>query len=175
MAEHQLRPTWQDTWLRVAEDVSLRSLCSRDRVGAVIVDYRNRIVSTGYNGPPEDFEHHGQPCVEWCARAQRGADDKLVFMRGMPDDRQPLAADYSDCPSLHAESNALMVCDRSVREGGTIYVTSHVCFTCAKLIANSGLARVVVRPRWSAAHRESQTGYVFLERCGLDVKVLNVL
>ena len=47
------------------------------------------------------------------------------------------------CPTLHAEANALSVCDRSQREGGTMYVTSAPCFPCAKLIANSGLARLV--------------------------------
>jgi deoxycytidylate deaminase len=49
------------------------------------------------------------------------------------------------CPTLHAEANALSVCDRSQREGGTIYVTSAPCFSCAKLITNSGLTRVVYR------------------------------
>lgn len=47
------------------------------------------------------------------------------------------------CVSLHAEANALVVCDRTQRELGTIYTTSIPCYDCAKLIANSGLARVV--------------------------------
>lgn len=162
MTDLGLRPSWDTTWLEVARSVARRSLCDRDRVGAVIVDYRNRIVSTGYNNPPADFNHHGRSCKTWCARG--GADPlTTVDLRKM---------DYSDCPSLHAEANALMVCDRVVREGGTIYITSHVCFTCAKLIANSGLSRVVVQPQHSATHRDSPTGYVFLERCGLTVEVL---
>lgn len=170
------RPSWDAVWLDVADVVATRSLCDRDQVGSVIVDYRNRIISTGYNGSPEGFVHHGRSCRTWCARAAQHEDVEYeiravdgTIVREVP------APDYSDCPSLHAEANALMVCDRTVREGGTIYVTSHVCFTCAKLIANSGLERVVVRPRHPATHRDSPTGYVFLERCGIVVEVLDVL
>lgn len=93
----------------------------------------------------------------------------------MPAQRAPLAADYSDCYSAHSEANALMVCDRSVREGGTIYVTSHICFTCAKLIANSGLTLAVVRPQAAHLHRNADASYEFLDRCGVAVEVLDVL
>lgn len=62
-----------------------------------------------------------------------------------------------------------MESDRSKREGGTIYVTSHVCFGCAKLIANSGLARVVVSTTDEHAHRNPQASYRFLIECGIKV------
>jgi dCMP deaminase len=143
----------------VARAVACRSLCSRDRVGAVIVDYRNRIISTGYNGSPEGFTHNDQPCHVWCARAVSGGGD----------------SEYGTCPALHAEANALMVCDRVVREGGTIYVTSDVCISCAKLIANSGLERVIVQPTQEMPHRNAGTGYSLLRSCGLDVEILDVL
>lgn len=170
-----VRTSWDDTWLLVASAVACRSLCSRDRVGAVIVDQRNRIVATGYNGPPEGFTHNGQRCTEWCPRAMVADAARPVLGAGMPDQRRGLAADYSDCPSLHAEANSLMVCERTVREGGTIYVTSHVCLSCAKLIANSGLTRAVVQPRHEHAHRDSSSGYAFLERCDIEVEVRDVL
>lgn len=85
-----------------------------------------------------------------------------------------LSTDYSDCPTLHAEANALSVCDRAQREGGTIYTTSHICFPCAKLIANSGLSTVVIRPAKIAEHRTPQNSYDFLESCGLTVVVLEM-
>lgn len=63
-----------------------------------------------------------------------------------------------------------MMSDRSLREGGTIYVTSHVCFGCAKLIANSGITRVVVSTEEEArAYRNPQASYRFLQECGLEV------
>lgn len=153
------RPTWDQTWLNVATVVAQRSLCVRDQVGAVIVDPRNRIVATGFNGPPSGFVHNGQPCAHWCKR---------VMMAQMSE-KHGLALDYSDCPSSHAESNALSVCDRSVREGGIIYVTSQVCFGCAKMIANSGLSQVVIRETPKRDYRDPDKSYDFLEKCGITV------
>lgn len=150
------RPTWDDTWMQVARTVAQRSLCERDKVGAVIVSKTNRLLETGYNGPPAGFQTDGVGCSSWCTRAMHVASR--------------LAPDYSDCPSLHAEANALMRGDRSAREGGTIYVTSGVCFGCAKLIANSGLALVVVSSTAPASvHRNCENTYRFLEQCGLTV------
>jgi dCMP deaminase len=151
------RPTWDEYWVQAARNAATRSLCSRDQVGAVIVDVHNEVISTSWNGPASGFEHHDQPCVLWCARAQKDQD----FDPG-----------YNDCPSLHAESNALMMSDKTRRRGGTIYVTSHVCFPCSKLVANSGLSRLVVAPAHDHAHRDPGRGYTLLLNCGMKVDVL---
>jgi dCMP deaminase len=151
------RSSWDETWLNVADVVARRSLCVRDQVGAVIVNVSNRIVATGYNGPPRGFTHSNLPCRAWCQRAAlTNRDEKLN-------------SDYTDCPSSHAELNGLSVCDRSAREGGTIYVTSDVCFGCAKVIANSGLRRVVVRRRERGTHRNPERSYELLTNCELEV------
>lgn len=153
------RPTWDETWLAVAHTVARRSLCVRDQVGAVIVNDHNRVVSVGYNGPPAGLSTHGR-CAGWCPRA-----NKLKL--GDPPQLDP---EYDDCYSLHAEANALSVCDRSLRVGGTIYITSAVCFGCAKLVANSGLARLVVSLRRPVApHRNSDRSYEFLRDSGVRV------
>ena len=166
------RPSWDDTWYAVALTMSRRSLCVRDKVGAVIVDARNRIVSTGYNSPPSGFEHDGKPCTEWCQRAIANRQHDLINVERDPKRLAKwLTPDYSDCPSLHAEANALSVCDRRVRENGTIYVTSHTCMGCAKLIANSGLTTLHVYPGVEAAHRNPADVYAFLEKCGITVYV----
>jgi dCMP deaminase len=172
----QKRVSWDATWITVALVIAERSLCSRDQVGAVVVSANNRIVSTGYNGPPAGFNHRERRCTWWCDRALKALNPDLVkvtFDDNSNTVEPVLASDYSDCPSLHAEANALSVCDRSVREGGTIYVTSHVCFACAKLVANSGLRRVVVRAELEHAHRNSEESYALLFSCGLDVLVVN--
>lgn len=62
-----------------------------------------------------------------------------------------------------------MMSDRTARAGGTIYVTSHVCFGCAKLIANSGLSRVVVATDRADDHRNPLASYQFLIQCGVEV------
>lgn len=151
-----LRPSVHDTRMAMARTIALRSLCARDRVGAIITDMTNHIVGEGYNGPPAGFYHGNQPCTIWCKRSSASP--------------QP-SPDYSDCPSLHAEANALLMSDRSKRMGGTIYVTSHVCFGCAKLIANSGISTVYVETERTDVHRNPGASYSFLSDCGLDVIV----
>lgn len=154
-----LRPSWDDTWLAAAAVLGRRSLCVRAQVGCVVVDPGNRVVASGYNGPPAGFPHDDVQCWRWCSRSLWEQDGHTP------------APDYSDCPALHAEANALSVGDRRDREGGALYVNSHVCFSCAKLVANSGLTRVVVAPHEPATHRLPFLSYQFLEACGLTVEV----
>lgn len=168
-ASNPPRLTWAEVWGKIAHDMSSRSLCVRAHVGAVIVDSRNRIIDTGYNGPPEFFQHDDKPCTEWCPRSA-GEETRL----GRTNLGRVLDPEYNDCPALHAEANALMTCDRTVREGGTIYVTSHVCYGCAKLIANSGLRAVVVvlaDDERDRAYRDPDRSYTLLEQCGVEVIV----
>lgn len=159
------RLTWDEVWQSVAVTVGDRSLCVRDQVGAVIVDPTNRIIAASYNGPPANFPHNDRPCVEWCARARKNVQSDLGKLA------QDVLIDpgYTDCPANHAEVNAIAVCDRRDREGGTIYVDSSVCWNCAKLIANSGLTRVVVITQPNTQHRSPERSYEFLRTCGVEV------
>jgi dCMP deaminase len=144
--------------MSVAQVIAHRSLCVRARVGAVIVDTTNRVVAVSYNGPPTGFEHGDLPCTEWCERARHGPNEPTH---------------YDDCPSLHAEANALSVCDRSLREGGTIYVTTHVCIGCGKLIANSGLKHLVIPAVIDGGeHREAERTYTYLRSIGVQVRTV---
>lgn len=158
------RLEWPEVWSLVARDVRRRSLCVRDQVGAVITDVTQRIIATGYNGPPQGFPHGDLTCDRWCDRQNNG-----LLSRAANEAYDNLYPDYSDCPSLHAEANALSVCDRREREGGSLYVTSHICFGCAKLVANSGLANVYVHPAAEHVHRNPLKSYQFLRDCGLEV------
>lgn len=148
------RSSWDVTWMSMADSISCRSRCTRGGVGAVIVDPRNRIVAVGYTGPPADFPNDGA-CIDFCDRARYGPQSDTLIS-------------YADCVSIHAEANALLVCDRADRIGGTIYSTSDVCWSCAKLIANSGLKRVVAVDT-QHEHRHSSFSYDFLRKCGIQV------
>lgn len=121
------RPSWHDTWLALAWQMGQRSRCARRKVGAVVVTYDLRVNSTGYNGPPPGYEVSG-PCGFWCPRAESAG---------------PLAPDYTDCPANHAEANAIARADYTEIHSGILYVSSAMCFTCAKLVASSGIAVVV--------------------------------
>lgn len=127
--------TWDETFMAAADAMARRSACVRQQNGAVIVDRNNRIVATGYNGWPAPMgsppcDQNAQHNALFCARARSGPADPHSYL---------------DCYSVHAEANSLLFCDRTPRVNGTIYVSSNLCWECAKLVGNSGLARVVMR------------------------------
>ncbi|MDE5878882.1 MAG: cytidine deaminase, partial [Desulfovibrio sp.] len=53
------RLPWPEYFMSITRLVSLRSTCTRRRVGAVAVKDK-RILATGYNGPPAGTPH----CLE---------------------------------------------------------------------------------------------------------------
>lgn len=147
------RSSWDTTWADVARVVSSRSSCERAQVGAVIVR-DNHVVSTGYNGPASGYPAEtGLGCRQWCPRSAGGDLDSSV------------GYGYA-CPSIHAEANALLHASRRDVEGATVYVTHAPCADCAKLISNSGVARVVML-RSPEKHRPDPIPY--LTSCGLEV------
>lgn len=149
------RKSWTEVWDDIAWKMALRSNCIRRQIGAVVVDGTNRIVATGYNGPPAGL---GIECASSCPRALYAG-------------RQP--TDYRNCISIHAEANALLFCDRRDREDGTIYVVEAPCYDCAKLIANSGLSTVVISTLENQEHRDVDSSLKMLRNSGLKVEILN--
>lgn len=158
MAEYK-RPTWADTWMGVALLMGQRSRCVMAQVGAVIVNQDQRIVATGYNGSASNYGPAvlGTDCSSWCPRA-RGE----VPRNGL----------YDACPAIHAEANAIAYVDRSAIKGGTIYVTRSCCMTCAKLISNSGIGRVVMRIIEDDLHRDPDAVMSYLQQCSISVKAI---
>jgi len=110
-------------YLRIAYDVAARSTCLRRQIGAVIVT-GDVIVSTGYNGNPRGMPHCD---AIGCIR------DELEIPSG---ERMEI------CTGVHAEMNALIFSGPAAR-GGTLYCTIVPCNTCAKMIVNAGIGRVV--------------------------------
>jgi len=121
---------WDRNWVKwCIEGAAIFSTCTKAQYMAIVVDGNKRIVGTGYNGAPPGHPH----CSDGgCPRAINNVPS------GTPYDFGP-----GLCVANHAEANALMFSDRSMRMGGTLYVNGTPCFNCAKLIAGSGLARVV--------------------------------
>ncbi len=111
--------------MQIATLVATRATCPRRSVGALIVRDK-RILATGYNGAPRGLPHcpEGGPDHDWpqgCLRA-------------------------GHCiRSLHAEQNALLQAAMMgiPCEGSTMYVTCQPCNTCAKMIINAGIVRVI--------------------------------
>lgn len=112
--------------------VALRADCTRRRVGCVLVDVHGSMIRTGRNGAPA-----GQPGCLSAGACPRG---RLSY------DQVAGGQSYSGssaCIALHGEDNAIINSDPMARRGGTAYVTDAPCDDCARVLAGSGLARIV--------------------------------
>jgi dCMP deaminase len=117
------RPSWDDYFMGITFQVARRSTCDRARVGAIIVKDR-RILTTGYNGSPAGLPH--------C------------------DEVGHLMVNGHCVRTLHAEQNAIIqaALHGVGVAGSTMYVTHQPCLTCAKMIINAGIRRVVHAGRY---------------------------
>jgi dCMP deaminase len=114
----QNRPTWDELFLLLAENISLRGTCNSRNVGCVIAR-DNHIVSGGYNGSPSGLKH----CTEvGCQEDALGRCQRAV----------------------HAEQNAVIHAGGSVR-GCTAYVTRFPCSSCSLILIAAGISWVIVR------------------------------
>ena len=165
------RPNWDQTWMSVAVSMSKRSKCVNRQVGAVIVTKENRPMAVGYNGAPANF--NSEPNItHFASEAQPTSAGCDGFCpRGGSNDR---GTSYSNCVSVHAEANALLFADRRDYEGGTIYVTNPCCWDCAKLVANSGVARVVVQMSEVDGHYDNESSLRFISSCGIKVDTIHL-
>ncbi|HLY21808.1 MAG TPA: cytidine/deoxycytidylate deaminase family protein [bacterium] len=120
------RPSWDEYFMSLAHLAATRSTCLRRHVGAVIVKDR-MVLSTGYNDTPRGVPNCGEG---GCARCASEAASGTAL---------------DTCLCLHAEQNAIVqAAYHGVSiAGGTIYCTHQPCLTCAKMIVNAGLVRIV--------------------------------
>ena len=105
---------WDARFLELAHLVASWSKDPAKKVGAVIVRGKNLVVSHGYNGPPGGVED--DPTLDKPTKLRR---------------------------TIHAETNAILFA-RGGTVGCTLYVTHHPCGPCAAIIAQAGIARVVI-------------------------------
>ncbi|MEA1913488.1 MAG: cytidine/deoxycytidylate deaminase family protein [candidate division WOR-3 bacterium] len=123
------RPSWDEYFMKITELVATRATCLRRKVGAILVRNK-RILTTGYNGPPSGIRH----CEErgGCIR------DELKIPSG---ERMELSR------AIHAEQNAIIQAAKmgiSIQDS-TLYVTTHPCFTCAKMLINAGVKKIIYK------------------------------
>ena len=122
------RPSWDEYFMTLAEQVRTRTTCIRRGVGAVVVK-NHRILATGYNGVPSGLPHCG---VTGCLREKLGV---------------PSGQRHEICRGLHAEQNAIIQAARHGIniEGASIYVTNQPCVVCAKMIINAGIDEIIYK------------------------------
>ncbi|MEM0139038.1 MAG: cytidine/deoxycytidylate deaminase family protein [Ferroplasma sp.] len=126
MEEQYKRPTWDQYFMRMAYLAASRSNCTRRKVGAVIVR-DNNVLATGYNGPPINTVNCD---IVGCIR------DELKIKSG---ERHEL------CRGLHAEQNAIIqaAINGSSISNSKIYVTTHPCVVCSKMIINAHINEII--------------------------------
>lgn len=115
-----MRLDYEHYFLTMARVASLRSICNRRKVGAVLTDDRHRVLSTGYNGPASGLDNCN-PCRRETAVSGTGLDN---------------------CMAVHAEINALIQCP-DINRIHTLYVTVSPCFQCIKPLLNTPCQKIV--------------------------------
>lgn len=118
------RLSWNEYYMNIAIISALRSKDPNTQVGAVLVSKDNKIMSIGYNGAPRAFDDTKVP---W------SRDTKLPYIK----QKYPYMC--------HAELNAVVNYGGSILDfkDATIYVTLFPCDSCAKLLAQIGVKKVV--------------------------------
>lgn len=128
MAYEEERPSWDEYFMTLADQVASRTTCLRRAVGAVIVKDK-RILSTGYNGVPTGIRHCGEV---GCLREELGV---------------PSGQRHEICRGLHAEQNAIIQAARfgTDIDGASIYVNTQPCVVCAKMLINAGIKEIIYK------------------------------
>jgi len=126
------RPSWDEYFMEVANAIAKRATCDRGRSGCVIAR-DNQILATGYVGAPSGLPH----CDEVGHQLK-----KLIHEDG--------SITQHCVRTVHAEQNA--ICQAARRgvsiEGATLYCRMTPCRTCAMMIINCGIIRVVCERRY---------------------------
>jgi len=129
------RPSWDEYFIDLVDEVAKRATCDRGKSGAIIVKEK-RILCTGYVGTPPGFPH----CDEVGHLLKKVIDEDGTV-------RQHCVR------TIHAEQNAISQAARYgiPLEGTTLYCTMEPCRVCAMLIISVGIKKVVVKRRYHAA------------------------
>lgn len=108
--------------LMTAATIAHRGSCRRRRVGCLLVDRNNYILSSGYNGREARVE---ECLTDPCEAALMPSGTHLDL-----------------CEAIHAEANALLKC-RDPMQVDTLYCTTAPCTSCLKLIQGTSCRRII--------------------------------
>lgn len=142
--EKHYRPTWDEYFMEIANTVSKRATCDRGRSGCVIAKGK-QILVTGYVGSPTGLQH----CDDAGHQLKRLVhEDGKITQHCMR--------------TVHAEQNAICQAAKlgiSI-DNSTLYCRMTPCRTCAMLIINCGIKRVVCEKKY---HDCEETEKLFRE------------
>ena len=144
-----------DKWaMEIAVTCSKRSTCLRRQVGAVLLNDRGHVLSTGYNGVAAGMAHCNMPTgtVMNPMLALPGGgyrepehwerEQIPCYDHACPGAASPSGTNLDGCEAIHAEQNALLQC-RDIHSIATCFVTASPCMTCAKLLLNTSCKTIM--------------------------------
>jgi dCMP deaminase len=138
--EEYVRPSWDEYFLNLVEIVGSRGTCDRGRSGCVIAKDK-RILSTGYVGSPVNTKHCDEVEHEMHTVTHDNGKETRHCIR-----------------TSHAELNAIANAARfgMALDGATLYCHMTPCYTCAKIIINAGIKKVVCKLDYHAGERSKE-------------------
>jgi len=143
---------WDLRFIKLAKHISSWSKDKSTKVGAVIVNDKNNPISMGFNGFPSKIDET--------------IDERHAGL---------LKYEYT----VHGEANAIANAAKNGQktEGCTMYVTYFPCSTCAGLIVNSGIKKIVCEnepdlnhEKWGEKWKISK---IILKEGGVKVNYMN--
>ncbi|MEL3906736.1 MAG: cytidine/deoxycytidylate deaminase family protein [Treponema sp.] len=151
--ERYVRPTWDEYFMEVCRAIAKRATCNRGRSGCVIAR-DNQLLVTGYVGAPRGLPH--------CDDA--GHQFKKI-------QHEDGSVSQHCVRTVHAEQNA--ICQAAKRgisiDGATLYCKMTPCRTCAMLIINCGITRVIAEKRY----HDSADSIEMFKQAGVTIEHLN--
>ena len=138
--EDYVRPSWDEYFMEVCDAIAKRATCDRGRSGCVIARDR-QILVTGYVGSPVGFAHCDEAGHQFKKMVHEDGHITQHCVR-----------------TVHAEQNA--ICQAARRgvslEGATLYCKMTPCRTCAMLIINCGIKKVVCKRKYHAGEESEE-------------------
>ena len=145
------RPTWDDYFMNIAKQAATRSTCERKHVGAVIVRDKT-ILSTGYNGSIRGMPHCDDAGHmmenDHCVATIHAEANAIIQAAKHGVNINSINGAGNNGTNNNAETNKDNNADANDKGNNndnatTIYTTASPCWSCFKLIANSGIKRIV--------------------------------
>jgi dCMP deaminase len=147
------RPSWDEYFMKIVEIVGTRGTCDRFRGGCVITRNK-RIIATGYAGSPVGLPHCDDAGHEMHTITHENGEQSRHCIR-----------------TTHAEQNAICEAARMgiALDGGCLYVQMAPCYTCAKMIINAGIKKVVCAKGYHSGQRSQE----IFQEAGIEYLLLD--
>lgn len=150
---NNIRPSWDEYFMEIARTVAKRATCDRGMSGCVIARDRQLLVS-GYVGSPVGLPHCDDVGHQFKKVTHEDGSVTQHCVR-----------------TVHAEQNAICQAAKLgiALNGASLYCRMTPCRTCAMLIINCGIKRVVCEYRY---HSGKESEEMFAE-AGIDLIYVN--